>query len=181
MMTEREKYNVAALTVQLLEQRVSQLVAARRAQLAEVVSIDSRNQMYWYGSDENGYIPILQDAAFVCTGVHVIGQELNGLEFWISVENLWVPRQATQNSYLPVELDNTANMRTQQSFSIPVDHFLPAYTQGNTVTLYAPNVDYWYTPSASWLIERGDTVRCLFKDNASDVKPLVVLSGYKVL
>lgn len=180
MMTDREKYGIAQLTVQLLEQRVAQLAAMRREKFGAAVNVASKNRAYWYASDENGYIPILQDAAYVCTGVHVIGQELGGLQFFISIENLWVPRQATQSYASPVSLGGN-NITTQQSISIPVDHFMPAYTRGNAATAYPRNVDYWYTPTAAWLIERGDTVRCLFKDYAGEVKPLVVLSGYKVL
>ena len=181
MMTDREKYNVALLTVQLLEQRVSQIAAERRSRLSKVVSLDSKNQLFWYGSDENGYIPILQDAAFVCTGVHVIGEELSGLEFYISIEHLWVPRQATQSTAIPVQLSQLTSAVTQQSISIPVDHFMPAYPTGDAYLPYPNNVDYWYTPTAGWVIERGDTVRCLFQDNASENTPYVVLSGYKVL
>lgn len=180
-MTDREKYNVALLTVQLLEQRVSQIVAERRARLSKVVNVDSRNQLFWYGSDSVGNIPIMQDAAFVCTGVHVIGEQLSGLEFYISIENLWLPRQATQSTAIPTQLAQVNSTVTQQSISIPVDHFLPSYPTGNAQLPYPNNVDYWYTPTAGWVIPRGDTVRCLFKDNADTVTPYVVLSGYKVL
>lgn len=180
-MTDREKYNVALLTVQLLEQRVNQLVVERRNRLSKVVKVDSRNQLFWYASDESGNIPIMQDAAFVCTGVHVIGQCLSGLRFYISIENLWTPRQATQSTAIPTQLSQTSSLVTQQSISIPDDHFLPAYPGGQGLLPYPNNVDYWYTPTAGWVISRGDTVRCLFKDDASGLPPSVVLSGYKVL
>lgn len=180
-MTNREKYNVAQLTVQLLEQRVSQIVAERRNKLSKVVNVESRNQLFWYGSDDVGNIAIMQDASFVCTGVHVIGQYLSGLRFYISIENLWLPRQATQSSAIPTQLAQTNSNVTQQSISIPVDHFLPAWPDGDGGLPYPNNVDYWYTPTAGWLINRGDTVRCLFKDDAASTIPRVVLSGYKVL
>lgn len=181
MMSEREKYNVALMTVQILEQRVGQLLADRRTKLSSIIKLDSHNQLFWYGSDENGNIPIMQDAAFVCTGIHVIGEHLSGLEFYISIENLWTPRNATQSTAIPTQLAQVASTVTQQSISIPVDHFLPAYPTGDGTLPYPNNVDYWYTPTAGWIIERGDTVRALFKDNAATDTPYVVLSGYKVL
>lgn len=185
MITEREKFNVAQLTVQLLEQRVNQISFERRSKLSSIINLDSKNQLFWYGSDENGYIPVLQDAAFVCTGVHVIGQQLTGITFWISIENLWVPRQATQSYSIPTHLDDATDLSVQQSISVPVDHFMPAHRLGQRGGTYQVNVDYWYTPSAAWVIERGDTVRCLFKDDKTAEEslkpPLVVLSGYKVM
>lgn len=180
--TESEQLLSAQFLVKMLEDRVSQVEAERAAHLAESVDINSRNQAYWYASDVNGYIPILEDAAFVCTGIHVISQEEELVaQFLSSIENLSPSRHATQSAAVPLSFTSATNTGLRQSISIPIDHLLPAYTNGNSIGVNPANVDYWYTPVAEWLIERGDTIRCLFQGNASDVVPLVILAGYKVI
>jgi hypothetical protein len=143
----------------------------------------------------------MQDAAYVCTGVHVIANEFgvatNGGSSGLvmSIENLWPSRQATQNAALPVNGVDARIFTMQQSISVAMDHFLPASTDSNVggqVDRFPVNVDYWYAPAAAWLIGRGDTLRCVFpsrpprtgslnSQTAGTAVPIVVLSGYKVL
>ena len=192
--TESEQLTSAKLLVQMLENRVSQIERERRADLAQYVEIESKNQAYWYATDSGGYIAIQQDAAFVCTGIHVCILDLsasdliqNAARLLISIEDLWPPRQATQSAALPISNTTLTNVMTAQSISVPLDHFLQAYAGNDASALNPANVDYWYTPVAAWLIERGDTIRCLFQGDSGVVSgvatnfPVVVLSGYKVL
>lgn len=192
--SESEQLLSAQFLVQLLEKRVAQIETERRDDLSQYVEIASKNQAYWYATDAGGYIAIQQDAAFVCTGIHVCIIDLNGFDLTqnanrllISIENLWPPRQATQSAALPVNYTAVANVAAPQSISVPLDHFVQAYAGNDASAINPSNVDYRYTPIAAWLIERGDTIRCLFQNDTGAVAgtatnfPVVVLSGYKVI
>ncbi len=185
MITDAEQYQSALGLLQILEQRVQQAIVARRARLAKVIKLGSNDHLFWYvstGNSDTANIQILQDAAFVATGIHVIGQELDGSQFLLNLQNGWPRRDATQTQNLPVFASGlpASAFRTQVSVSVPIDHFMPAYTSGNTVGIEPLNVDYWYQPIADWLIPRGDTIAITFERNSGHVDPVVVLSGRKV-
>jgi hypothetical protein len=175
VISERESFQSAQLLVRIAQ------VSSERGFRPSSVDVNSKNQAYWYASDSNGYIPILQDAAFVCTGVHVIGAGITS-KFTISIENMWPSRQATQNAGIPVSFPSD---NIQQDIRIPINHFLPAFSRGNIWQEIPPNVDYYYTPVSEWLIARGDTVRFIFDllpaEYGSTSVCSAVLSGYKVL
>jgi hypothetical protein len=95
------------------------------------------------------------------------------------VANLWPSRSATQDAAFPASF-STARTVLMQSNSVSTLHFLSAVT--DLAQNMVPNTDYWYAPTAEWLIPRGDSVRCLFSDTQEGgTPPLVALSGRKVL
>lgn len=180
-MTEAEQLSVAEMTCQILEMQVKAVENQRRAFIEKFVKLNSKNRIYWYVSDSTGAIPIWHDAAFMATGVHVIGSLTGATHFSMGVQNLWPQREATQGSTPSILASATSTILQDRVITIPINHFVPALDPGFGTLQATYNVDYWYTPCAEWLLTRGDTVRCTFLSSTTDSAiPTVVLSGYKV-
>ncbi len=188
--TDAQELEAAELLVTMLEKRIRQVIAGRKARLAEYVNIESRDQEFFYVTNDDGYILTKQSAPFVCQSIIMIGNPVSAptaSPFAVSIEDLGPGLVSTQG-YSQEAYSNTGDTpQIGNVITIPIDWFVPAYRRGDTLGWATANTDYWFQLAAEWVIPKGDTLRVRYTPAPAATgvagnytPPLIVLAGYKV-
>jgi hypothetical protein len=180
----------ADIMLAILEKRIRQVIAGRKARLAEYVNIETRDQQFFYVTNDDGYVLTKQDAPFVCESILLIGNSVcstKATPFAVSIEDLG-PGIVNTAGYSPEAYSNTGGTPPiNNNITIPIDMFVPCHRRGDVNGWVPANTDYWFNLAAEWIIPKGDTLRVRYTPepaasgvNGNYTPPLIVLAGYKV-